>query len=80
MYLSPRGEFLTIRDHLEGDTNPYAFYYTPPPPYQPPPPNTNQNNTNRNTGSGIRRNRRSRRGGNLASSVLPSFLTSLALF
>jgi hypothetical protein len=60
MYLSPRGEFLTIRDHLEGDTNPYAFYYTPPPPYQPPPPNTNQNNTNRNTGSGIRRNRRSR--------------------
>ena len=79
-YFNPRGELLTVRDHLEGDTNPYAFYYTPPPPYQPPPPNTNQNNTNRNTGSGIRRNRRSRRGGSLVSKLFPSFLTSLALF
>jgi len=78
-YVSPRGEFLTIRDHLEGDRNPYAFTYTPAPPYPPPPSNTNQNNTNRNTESGIRRNRRLRRGGNLASLALP-ILTSLAFF
>jgi len=78
-YLSPRGEFLTVRDHLEGDRNPYAFTYNPAPPY-PPPPNTNQNNTNRNTGSGIRRKRRQRRGGSLVSTPFPSFLTSLAFF
>ena len=58
--LNPRLELLVNKQFLE-DTNPYAFTYdplAPLPPYQPPPSNTNQNNINRNTGSGIRRNRR----------------------
>jgi hypothetical protein len=61
--LNPRLDLLINKGFLD-DKNPYAFTYDPLPPlpplppYQPPPSNTNQNNTNRNTGSGIRRNRR----------------------
>jgi hypothetical protein len=73
--ISPFGDLLTHKEHMELNDNPYLFYYSPP----PPPPNTNQNNTNRNIGSGIRRNRRSLRGGSLVSTLFPSFLFALAL-
>jgi len=74
-----------LLEELHSLLDPLAKEFHPLPEINiPPAPSEQSNNTNRNTGSGIRRKRRqrrgrSRRGGNLASSVLP-ILTSFALF
>jgi hypothetical protein len=90
--LDPLAKEVNIRSHIYDPNtkmgnrrSEYAFTYNIPQFHPLPeiilPPATSEqsNSTNRNTGSGIRRNRRSRRGGSLASTLFPSFLSALAL-